>query len=43
MRAPPKSIVSWVELDLIAVVVSPCAIWGDPLTSRTEYDTLVPG
>ncbi len=43
MRTLPKSIVSWVELALIAVVVSSCATGGDPLTSRTEYDTLVPG
>src|SRR5713101_1706815 len=43
MRMLPKSIVSWVELALIAVVVSSCATGGDPLTSRTEYDTLVPG
>ena len=43
MRTLPKSIVSWVELALIAVVVSACATGGDPLTSRTEYDTLVPG
>jgi len=43
MRTLPKSIASWVELGLIAVVVSACATWGDPLTSRTEYNTLVPG
>lgn len=43
MRTLPKSIVSWIELALIAVVVSACATGGDPLTSRTEYDTLVPG
>ena len=43
MRTLPKSIVSCVELALIAVVVSACATGGDPLTSRTEYDTLVPG
>ncbi len=43
MRTMPKSIVSWIELALIAVVASACATGGDPLTSRTEYDTLVPG
>jgi len=43
MRTLPKSIVYWVELGLIAVVVSACATGGDPLTSRTEYDTMVPG
>ena len=43
MKTLPKSIVSWIELALIAVVVSACATGGDPLTSRTEYDTLVPG
>ena len=43
MKALPASIVSWIECALIAVVVSACATGGDPLTSRTEYDTLVPG
>jgi len=43
MRTLPKSIVSWVEFGLIAVVVSACATGSDPLTSRTEYDTMVPG
>jgi hypothetical protein len=43
MKTLPKSIVSWIELALIAVVVSACATGSDPLTSRTEYDTLVPG
>jgi len=43
VRTLPKSIVTWVELGLIAVVVAACATGGDPLASRTEYDTLVPG
>lgn len=43
MRPLPKSIVSWIGLALIAVVVSACATGGDPLTSRTEYETLMPG
>lgn len=43
MRTLPKSIVSWLELGLIAFAVAACATGGDPLTSRTEYDTLVPG
>ena len=43
MRTLSKSIVSWLELALIGIVVSACATGSDPLTSRTEYDTLVPG
>lgn len=43
MRTLQKSIAYWVELGLIAVVVSACATGSDPLTSRTEYDTMVPG
>ena len=43
MKTLPRSIVSWIEIALIAVVVSACATGGDPLTSRTEYDTMVPG
>jgi len=38
-----RPIVSWVGLGLIALAVAACASGGDPLTSRTEYDTLVPG
>src|SRR5260370_15569998 len=43
MRARPKSMVTWVEVGLIAVVVSACATAANPLTSTTEFDTLVPG
>ena len=43
MKTLPKSIVSWIEFALIAVVISACATGSDPLTSRTEYDTMVPG
>jgi hypothetical protein len=43
MRMLPKSIVTWVELGLIAVVVSACATAANPLTRTTEFDTLVPG
>jgi hypothetical protein len=43
MRMLPKSIVTWVELGLIAVVVSACSTAANPLTSTTEFDTLVPG
>jgi hypothetical protein len=43
MKTLPKSIVSWVELGLIAVVVSACATFANPLTSPTAFDSLVPG
>ena len=43
MRTLPKSIATWVEIGLIAVVVSACATAANPLTSTTEFDTLVPG
>ena len=43
MRMLPKSIVTWVELGLIAVIVSACATATDPLTRTTEFDTMVPG
>lgn len=43
MRTLPKSIVSWVQIGLLAVVVSACATAANPLTSATEFDTLVPG
>ena len=43
MRTLAKSIVSWVELGLIAVVVSACATAANPLTGPTAFDTLVPG
>jgi len=43
MRTLPKSIASWVELGLIAVVVSACANAANPLATTTEFDSLVPG
>ena len=43
MRTLPKSIVSWAQIGLVAVVVSACATAANPLTSATEFDTLVPG
>jgi hypothetical protein len=43
MRTLATSIVSWVEVGLIAVVVSACATAANPLTSTTEFDTLMPG
>jgi hypothetical protein len=43
MRTLAKSIISWLELGLIAVVVSACATAANPLTSSTAFDTLVPG
>lgn len=43
MKNLPKSIVSWVELGLIAVVVSACATAANPMTHPTAFDTLVPG
>jgi len=43
MRARPKSIITWVEVGLFAVVVSACATAANPLTSTTEFDTLMPG
>jgi len=43
MRTLPKSIVAWVEVGLIVLVVSACATAANPLTSPTEFDTLVPG
>jgi hypothetical protein len=43
MRTFLRSIVSWLALGVIAVALAACATGSDPLTSRTEYDTLVPG
>ena len=43
MRMLPRSIVTWVELGLIAAAVSACATAANPLTSATEFDTMVPG
>lgn len=43
MRTFPRSIVSWLEVGVIAFAVAACATGSDPLTSRTEYDSLVPG
>ena len=43
MRTLPKSIVSWAQIGLLAVVVSACATAANPLTSATEFDSLVPG
>ena len=43
MKTLPNSIVSWAQIGLLAVVVSACATAANPLTSATEYDTLVPG
>jgi hypothetical protein len=37
------TMVTWVEVGLIALVVSACATATNPLTSPTEFDTLVPG
>jgi hypothetical protein len=39
----PTSIVTRAEVGLIALVVSACATATNPLTSPTEFDTLVPG
>ena len=43
MRTLPKSIVSWVQIGLVAIVVSACATAANPLTRATEFDTMVPG
>lgn len=39
----PMSIVAWLGLGLIALAAAACAGGADGLTSRTEYDTLMPG
>ena len=43
MRTPPRSLLAWVKLGVIAVAVSACAGGGDALTAPTEYDSLSPG
>jgi len=43
VRTLAKSIISWLDLGLIAVVVSACATGANPLTGPTAFDTLVPG
>jgi hypothetical protein len=43
MRMLWSSLVSRVTLSVIAIVVSACAIAGNPLTGPTEFDSLSPG
>ena len=43
VRVLTRSLVCWVLLDVISVAVSACAGTGNPLTSPTEFDTLMPG
>jgi hypothetical protein len=43
MKTLQRAIVSWAALALITLAVSTCASASDPLTSPTEFDSLVPG
>ena len=43
MRTLQGSIISWGRFGLIATLLTACATAGDPLTSHTEFDTMVPG
>jgi len=43
MKTLQRAIVSWAALALIILAVSTCASASNPLTSPTEFDSLVPG
>jgi hypothetical protein len=43
MRVPSESMLTWLGIGLIAVGLSACATAVNPLTSTTEFDTLMPG
>jgi hypothetical protein len=43
MKTRQRMIVSWAALGLIALAASTCANASNPLTSPTEFDSLVPG
>ena len=43
MKTLLRTIVSWAAMGMIALVASTCANASNPLTSPTEFDSLVPG
>ena len=43
MKAVRRSTVAWVGLLAIAILASACATASNPLTSPTEFDSMVPG
>jgi hypothetical protein len=43
MRTLLRRLVSWAALGLVSLAASTCANASNPLTSPTEYDSLVPG
>jgi len=38
-----RVVVTWLKFGLLAAALSACASLGNPLTQKTEYDTLMPG
>jgi len=43
MQPRLRIVVTWMKLGLLAAALSACTSLGNPLTQRTEYDTLMPG
>jgi hypothetical protein len=43
MKTARKSIVAWLGLGAICLLASACATASNPLTSTTQFDSLVPG
>jgi len=43
MRLRPPIMYVWIKWILLAVLISGCASFRNPLTQKTEYDTLMPG
>ena len=43
MKTLRKSLITWAWLGAIALLVSACATASSPLTSATQFDSLVPG